>query len=130
MDANLVEVGSKLLAKGIAEEDIQWSTEMTYPVHFHHSCQHNLLFRRIIRKVVKADLSNWTQGTLARILDAPRGVGTYLRGDKVIPPRRVKEKKEDGVVRSLTKNTPQFLKQSLVRCLSRILRRVVGEGVG
>src|SRR6266403_128161 len=46
------------------------------------------------------------------------------------PPRRGKEKKEDGVVRSLPKNTTQFRKQSPVRCRSRLLRRVVGEGVG
>ncbi len=81
MDANLLEVGSKLLAKRIAEGDIQWPTEMIHPVHFHYSCQHNILFRRIVRKVVKADLSNWIQGTQARILDALREVGTYLRGE-------------------------------------------------
>src|SRR6266403_157925 len=48
----------------------------------------------------------------------------------VKPPRRGKKKKEDGVVGSLPENTTQFRKQSPVRCRSRLLRRVVGEGVG
>jgi hypothetical protein len=58
MDANLFEVGSKLLAEVIAEEGIQRSTEMTHPVQFHHISQHDLIFRCIVRNIVKTDLSN------------------------------------------------------------------------
>jgi len=81
MDANLHEVGSEQLAKVIAEKGIQWSTEMTYPVHFYHTFQLDLIFWRIVRKVIETDLSNGIQGSQFGITDPLRWVGADLRGE-------------------------------------------------
>ena len=62
MDANLLEVVSKLFARVTAEKSVQQLTEMTYSVHFHHSFQHDLIFWRIVRKVVETYLSKLDPG--------------------------------------------------------------------
>ena len=129
MDANLLEVGSKLLAKVIAEEGVQWSPEMTHPIHFHHLSQHDLIFRRFVRKIIETYLGYWIQGTQARILDPPRGVGTYLRGEQVKAPCGRKKEREDGLLGGLPKNTTQFRKQIPLRCSIRY-RRSISEDVG
>ena len=80
MAANLLDVGSKLLGKAMLEEDIQWPAEMTHPIHTHHPIQHDLSFRRIVREIVEAYLSNRIQGSQTGILDPRRGVRNVSPG--------------------------------------------------
>lgn len=74
-------MGNKLLAKVIVGERIQRSAEMAHPVHPYHMFQLDLAFQCRVRQVVKADLSDWIQGTQVGISDPTRGVETNLRGE-------------------------------------------------